>query len=400
MAVHTVYYNNTEYKFDDTKGRTNWGSGDRASKSPTLSSEYSGWSTPAHDMATLTDKKIEKLIQRTINEGRVLSKDDVLNIAGGVNGDNKYAYYLYLISQNTGKVEWKDTNAPLPNINKEESTAPSSEPEPEEINDDTAVNNSNRVWSESMNTSYKSYLESLGITPEAYYGATAEEKLAYQEAWANTEGYVIKDGKAYKKEDYADTQVRDQYGNLLRPDDYVEDTPRGLAYNSYWNDLMSGGPATLGRQIQDNLTVAEQNAALSNLALADAQYQQASMQQAETVKAITDQVRAERMSRLRAGMNEAQIANQDMQMMLNNMNTLNQQANAMNANRLAAQQQYNLAQDTAYQQYLQQATNLGNIAAAMAAADAGDAYQQTLKRMYETGESYTTASKKVTGQTS
>ena len=72
----------------------------------------------------------------------------------------------------------------------------------------------------------------------------------------------------------------------------------------------------------------------------------------------------------------------------------------MNANRLAAQQQYDLAQDTAYQQYLANATGLGSVGAAMAASDAGDAYMQTLKRMNATGESYKNANKYVTGQTS
>ena len=172
------------------------------------------------------------------------------------------------------------------------------------------------------------------------------------------------------------------------------------AFNSYYQDLYSLDEGTLGAEMLNNLATAEQNAAMSNMQLADAQYQQAAMQQAESVKAITDQVRAERMSRLRAGMSESQIANQDMQIMLNNMNTLNQQANTMNANRLAAQQQYDLAQDTAYQQYLANATGLGSVGAAMAASDAGDAYMQTLKRKNATGESYKTANKYVTGQTS
>lgn len=172
------------------------------------------------------------------------------------------------------------------------------------------------------------------------------------------------------------------------------------AFNSYYQDLYSLDEGTLGAEMLNNLATAEQNAAMSNMQLADAQYQQAAMQQAEAVKAITDQVRAERMSRLRAGMSESQIANQDMQIMLNNMNTLNQQANTMNANRLAAQQQYDLAQDTAYQQYLANATGLGSVGAAMAASDAGDAYMQTLKRMNATGESYKKANKYVTGQTS
>ena len=173
--------------------------------------------------------------------------------------------------------------------------------------------------------------------------------------------------------------------------------PKQAAFNSYYNDLYSLEDGTLGKQMLDNLTTAEQNAALSNMQLADAQYQQAAMQQAEVVKNITDQVRAERMSRLRAGMNESQIANQDMQTMLSNMNALNQNMSTMNQNRLAAQQQYGLAQDTAYQQYLQNAQTMGQTAAAMAASDAGDAYMQTLKRMQQTGEKYKAANNYVTG---
>ena len=165
--------------------------------------------------------------------------------------------------------------------------------------------------------------------------------------------------------------------------------PRAVAedsyYNKYYKDLFSLSPGTTGATMLNRYALAEQNAALSNMQLAEAQYQQAAMQQAETVKAITDSVRAERMARLRAGMSESQIANQDMQVMLNNMNQLNQQVGVMNQNQLAAQQQYNLAQDTAYQQYIQSATGLGSVSAAMSASDAGDAYQQALRYMQQTG---------------
>lgn len=97
------------------------------------------------------------------------------------------------------------------------------------------------------------------------------------------------------------------------------------------------------------------------------------MQQAAAVKNITDQVRAERMAKLRAGMNEAQIANQDMQVMMSNINALNEQMNAMNYNTLQAQQQYNLAQDTAYKEYLNQAQAMNQTGAAYYAAQSGDA---------------------------
>ena len=170
------------------------------------------------------------------------------------------------------------------------------------------------------------------------------------------------------------------------------------AYDAYYRDLYSLDDGTLGKTMLDNLAEAERNAAVSNMQLAEAQYQQQAMQQAETVKAITDQVRTERMARLRAGMSEAQIANQDMQTMLTNMNALNQQAAEMNANKLAAQQQYNLAQDTAYQQYIQNATAVGGTSAAFAASDAGSAHSAALNYMRMTGEKdYNTALKKVQG---
>lgn len=161
-------------------------------------------------------------------------------------------------------------------------------------------------------------------------------------------------------------------------------TEREAAEDYYWRQLYDLEGDTLGADMYNRLTQAEQNAAMSNMQLAEAQYQQAAMDQAAVVKSITDQVKAERMAKLKAGMNEAQIANQDMQLMLNNMNTLNQQVNTLNQNRLAAQQQYNLAQDTAYQQYLNTAAGMAQSAAGFTAAGAGDATRQSLLNMYYT----------------
>ena len=146
------------------------------------------------------------------------------------------------------------------------------------------------------------------------------------------------------------------------------------AFNAYYRDIYSTEAGTTGGNIYNRMVEAEQNAARSNMTLADAQMQQAAMQQASTVKALTDQVKAERMAKLRAGMSEAQIANQDMQTMMTNINALNQQANEMNYAQLQAQQQYNLAQDTAYQQWLDNANAMGQTGAAYAASDAGDVY--------------------------
>lgn len=231
-------------------------------------------------------------------------------------------------------------------------------------NDEYLVDNTfKRGKLKHLDAAIQYYLE-YGVFPtkgelEAYGGFTLNEKQ-----WSN----VNKDLDTFIDENKIENYTIPSTGD-----------PQTDSFNAYWNSITSTAPGTLGGDILNNFTEAEQNIALSNLQLADAQYQQAAMQQAQTVKDITDQVRAERMARLRAGMSESQIANQDMQIMLNNMNALNQQANTMNYNRLTAQQQYNLAQDTAYQQYINTITNLGSTAAAMAASDAGDAYMNALK---------------------
>ena len=166
--------------------------------------------------------------------------------------------------------------------------------------------------------------------------------------------------------------------------------------NKYYTDIWSLQPGTTGYSIYNNLTNAERNAAQSAMQLADAQYQQASMQQAATVKSIVDQVRSERMAKLRAGMNEAQIANDDMRMMMSNINAMNDQMNAMNYANLQAQQQYNLAQDTAYKEYLTNAQAMNQSGAAYYTAQSGDPYTQALNYMKQTGASYSDALKAVT----
>ena len=177
----------------------------------------------------------------------------------------------------------------------------------------------------------------------------------------------------------------------------AEQSAQEAAFNEYYRDIYSTEAGTTGGDIYNRMVEAEQNAARSNMTLADAQMQQAAMQQASTVKALTDQVKAERMAKLRAGMSEAQIANQDMQMMMTNINALNQQANEMNYAQLQAQQQYNLAQDTAYQQWLDNANVRGQTGAAYAASDAGDVYQQALRIQQRTGMSFAKALEQARG---
>lgn len=228
----------------------------------------------------------------------------------------------------------------------------------------------------------------------------------------NDSGYDMDKISAYvaaqKKEeedainDYIDTDAPNNEDYVEQALNKMQFTPqteqeREKTYNPYYRDIYSTNAQTLGGSIYDNLVGAEQNAALSNMQLADAQMQQQAMAQAETVKAIADQVRAERVARLRAGMSESQIANQDMQTLMSNMNALNQQAQDLNYARLQANQQYNLAQDTAYQQWLSNANTMAQSGAAYAASDAGDLTQQALRYSKYTGTPLKSAYKKVSG---
>lgn len=193
---------------------------------------------------------------------------------------------------------------------------------------------------------------------------------------------------------------RDADGNVIKTTEQPEvDTKDAKEeayeqFSPYYGDVYSLAQGTSGRDMYDRLVSAEQNRALSEYNMADAMQQSQAMQQAQTIKAITDQVRAERMARLRAGMSEAQIANQDMQMMMTNVNALNQQTQEMNMARLQSQYAYDNAQDTAYQQYLEQANARGQIGSAMYAADAGNLnfqVRQSLREKYPTQKTYTKA---------
>jgi hypothetical protein len=179
------------------------------------------------------------------------------------------------------------------------------------------------------------------------------------------------------------------------------------AFNEYYRDVYSLEPGTGGAEMLGRLEQSYANQAQQAATMADVGFQQAALQQASTVKAITDQVRSERMARLRAGMSESQIANQDMQMLMANVNTLNQNAAMLNDQRLQAQIGMNTSQDQAYMDFLNQSNARGQIATGMAASDAGDAYQQTIRQMTTlygndptrwTAQQWSTVSNQVTGQ--
>lgn len=197
---------------------------------------------------------------------------------------------------------------------------------------------------------------------------------------------IITDANTYMSRhniDINDITKNIKAGNIY--DDSV--SPEEAAFNAYYRDIYSTDPGTLGGDIYNNFVGIAQNQAMNDMALADAQLQQSAMQQAATVKAITDELRAERMEKLRAGMSEAQIANQDMQQLMTNVNTLNQNVADMNLARMQAMQQYDSAQDTAYQAWLENIQTLGQTGSAYAASDAGDLYQQALRIKNKTKKS-------------
>ena len=117
-------------------------------------------------------------------------------------------------------------------------------------------------------------------------------KMPTKEEFEYYTGYSINDS-AWNNIRY-DLNVFTSENNLdldaYRQDAGIVSDPNQEAFNEYYNDIYSLEEGTTGRQMLDNYTLAEQNAAMSNMQLAEAQYQQAAMQQAETVKNIADQV--------------------------------------------------------------------------------------------------------------
>jgi len=255
---------------------------------------------PEHQMGSLSFWEVEALVEDTIEKGRPLTREEVLEKAGGkVNIKNKWAYYHWLLDKNA---------------------------------------------------------DVLGF-----------DSSVYDKYKAGENGEI--DFERFKEDLSA--------GTINEP----AIDPEEAARDHYYNDLYSLDEGTSGREMYDRLAEAYLNQAQAQATMADVQYQNQAIQQAQIVKNITDQIRAERMARLRAGMNEAQIANQDMQMMMANINALNQNAQMMNQQRLDAYFNTLTARDQAYQAYLDQANARGQNAAAFYAADSGNAYWNALQYM-------------------
>jgi hypothetical protein len=163
------------------------------------------------------------------------------------------------------------------------------------------------------------------------------------------------------------------------------ENPRDIAYkshfNRYYDDVMSTAEGTMGKRILDNnISLYEKEASNAGI-LADTGLQAGAMAQAQGVKQVTDALRSERMAQLRAGMSESQLADRELQMLIGSTNQMAQQAQMSSQEATAAQLASNTAREYAFNDYITQATQLGQNAGANYASEVGDVYALTSKIM-------------------
>jgi hypothetical protein len=130
-----------------------------------------------------------------------------------------------------------------------------------------------------------------------------------------------------------------------------------------------------------------------NVQNAEISAQQSMMQQAQLKDQIVEQLKTDRLSKMRSGLTPMQIAQEDLQFMVGNMQANNQNMQMVNQQRLMAQQQKAL---NPYQAYINsQAAITGgqgyvNLASGLAATDAGDMNQQALRFKQNQNKGYLT----------
>jgi hypothetical protein len=161
-------------------------------------------------------------------------------------------------------------------------------------------------------------------------------------------------------------------------------TPKEDMFNKYYENIWSQKEGTLGKQILDNNTSLYEKEAANAQVLAETSVQSQAMAQAQSIKQVTDQVRAERMAQLRGGMSESQLADRELQMLMGSVNQLNSQSQMANQEAMAAQLAKGTARETAFNDYITQGTALGQNASADYASmsgnlmDAAIAYQRKM----------------------
>ncbi|HHY96880.1 MAG TPA: hypothetical protein GYA04_02475 [Acholeplasma sp.] len=167
--------------------------------------------------------------------------------------------------------------------------------------------------------------------------------------------------------------------------EYEERSTNDNEYNPYVHWLeqqrMNAESQELGL-LNQQARASQQNAEISA--------QQAMIQQAQLRDQIIEQIKLDRMSKLRQGITPMQIANESLQFTVGNMLANNNQMTGINQARLAAIQQQGL---NPYQAYLNSINSAGyqvqsNVASGMAATDASDMYMQALKYARSQGRNY------------
>lgn len=186
--------------------------------------------------------------------------------------------------------------------------------------------------------------------------------------------YVITDSGAVRRDDGSDFPRRGDDGsdNNFSFDNLLDD---------YYNDVYSMQEGTLGRRVVDNKAKLLEQQARNQQIVAETNLQNQALQQAQTVKQITDSLKSERLAKLRAGMNPTQLADQDMQILLSNVQALNQQVTDTNQMRMESMLNQNTAYESAMAEYLGNADTIGQVATGMTAAGASNAQMQTERSM-------------------
>lgn len=152
-------------------------------------------------------------------------------------------------------------------------------------------------------------------------------------------------------------------------------------FDDYYNDVYSMQEGTLGQRVVDNKAKLLEQQARNQQIIAETNLQNQALQQAQTVKQITDSLKSERLAKLRAGMNASQLADQDMQILLSNVQALNQQVVDTNQMRMEGLLNQGTAYESAMAEYLGNADTIGQVATGMTAAGASNAVLQTEQSM-------------------
>lgn len=183
-------------------------------------------------------------------------------------------------------------------------------------------------------------------------------------------------------------KLEEEAGELgITPEELLSQRTEGIKeeYNPYTQYLeqqrMTAESQELGL-LNQQTRAGQQNAEISA--------QQSMIQQAQLRDQIVEQIKLDRMSKMRQGITPMQIANESLQFTVGNIQANNNQMTGVNQARLAATQQQAL---NPYQAYLNSINSAGyqsqgNVASGMAATDASDMYQQALRYARSQGRNY------------